>query len=128
MKKIINGTTYSYPLNRRSDFKCEGFDGPYSMIDAATYDDTVYVLLEHNFYGDETALLVAALPNDYLRWYTVERNDPNVPTLKRCFIPAEDIIEATWDSIDIVLRDVYDAEDEDIEFWTDEEMCDMEGV
>lgn len=128
MKKIINGKTYSYPLNKRSDFKCEGYNGTYSMIDAATYDGTVYVLLEHNFYGDETALLVVALPDDCLRWYTVEHNDINVPTLKRCFIPTEDIIEETWDSIDVVLQDAYDAEDEDIEFWTDEEMSDMEDV
>lgn len=126
MKKTMqDGTVHKYPLNRRSNFRCEGYDGAYSMIDAATYDDTVYVLLEHNFYGDETALLVAALPNDWLRWYIGEKNGR---IIKRFFIPAEDIIEATWDSIDIVLRDVYDAEDEDIEFWTDEEIDDMEDV
>lgn len=129
MKKIMqDGKVYNWPLNRKSEIKCDGYRGVYSIIDAATYDGTVYVLLEHNTYGDETALLLAALPNDRLRWLNVEFNDIYYAPLKRFFILAKDIIEETWDSIDIVLADCYDCDEEDIEFWTDEEMDDMEGM
>ncbi len=121
LKTTKSGETYAYPLDKKSNFKCEGYSGLYSMIDAATYKDEVYVLLEHNWYGDETALLLAVLPMDCFRWYVVETSSGK--TQKSFFIKLQDILEETYDSIDIALSDHYpDVEPDDIEFWTDEEI------
>ena len=64
LKTMKSGVTYSYPLDRKSKIKCEGYEGCHTIIDAATYDDCVFVLLEHDYYGDDTALLLAMLPPD----------------------------------------------------------------
>ena len=127
LKTMKSGLTYSYPINKKTAFKCEGYEGAYSVIDAVTYCDFVYVLLEHNTWGDETALLVAALPPKHLSWYVVERNDGI--TVKRFFIEQEDIIDDTWDLLlDVMLDYDPDATEEDFEFWTDEEIDNMEGI
>lgn len=121
LKTMQSGVAYAYPLDKRSTFKCEGYRGIYSMIDAVTCNDDVYVLLEHNWYGDETALLLAVLPRDCFKWYVVETTSGK--TKKYFFISSQDVLEETYDSIDIALSDHYpDVEEEDIEFWTDEEI------
>ena len=126
LKTTKSGITYAYPLDRKSKFKCEGYRGSYSMIDAATYDGDVYVLLEHNFYGDETAYLLAVLPLDCFRWYIIEA--VNGKKNKQFFIDARDIIGESFDSIDVAIDDYSDkvVELDDIEFWTDEEIENME--
>ena len=125
LKTMKSGVTYSYPLDRRSELKCEGYSGSYSIIDAATYDGMVYVFLEHNLYGDETSLLLAVLPISCLRWYVVETSSGK--TCKRFFIPSKSILEESFDTISIALSDFYpDAELEDIKIWTDEEIDNME--
>ncbi len=124
-KTTKSGVTYSYPINKKSKIKCEGYSGAYTIIDAATYDGEVYVFLEHDFYGDETAYLLAVLPLTCLRWYVVDKMNGN--QLKRLFIRSDDILAESYDSIDVALLDEYDgAELEDIEFWTDEEINNME--
>lgn len=124
LKTMESGLTYYYPLDKKSKIKCEGYQGAYTIIDAAAYAGDVFVLLEHNFYGDETALLLAVLPLDRLRWYMVERDGKQ---MKRFFIPSEDVLGETWDSIDEALLDYYpDAELWDIHIWTDEEIDNME--
>ena len=126
MKKTTkSGVSYEYPLDKRSEFKCEGYVGSYSIIDAVTYDSRVYVFLEHNIYGDETALLLAILPTNCLRWYVVEQSSGK--TCKRFFIPSKSILEESFDTISIALSDHYpDAELDDIEIWTEEEINNME--
>lgn len=123
LKTTKSGITYSCPINKKSKIKCEGYSGSYSIIDAASCDEDVYVLLEHNFYGDETALLLALLPLDCLRWYMVEKDGRQI---KRFFIQSQDIIAETWDSIIDTLEDSYPQLD-GIEFWEDEEINHMEN-
>lgn len=126
VKTTQSGTTYSYPINKKTSFKCEGHEGSYSIIDAAIYDDTVHVLLEHNTWGDETEFLLVALPSLCLRWYLVERKDGI--RVKQFFIQQADILNAGWDCIENLIYDAYDYNPqlEDIEFWTDEEIDNME--
>ena len=126
LKTMKNGLTWSYPINKKTAFKCEGYEGLYSIIDAATYDTYVYVLLEHNTWGDETEFLLAVLPKKCLRWYLVERND-GVQT-KNFFILHKDVLSMGWDSIEHLIFDAYNYKPrlEDIEFWTDEEIDNME--
>lgn len=126
LKTMKSGITFAYPLDMKSEFKCEGYRGIYSMIDAVTWDDDVYVLLEHNWYGDETELLLAVLPRDCFKWYVVETSSGK--TKKYFFISSPDILEETYDSIDIALSDHYpDVEEDEMEFWTDEEINNIEG-
>lgn len=125
LKARKSGLMYSYPLDKRSKFKCEGFSGSYSIIDAATYQGEVYVFLEHNYWGDETACILAVLPLGCLRWYVVERSDGRQE--KYFFIRERDILEESHDTISIALSDCYPkAELDDIELWTDEEINNME--
>ncbi len=127
LKTTKSGVTYNYPINKKSKIKCEGYAGAYTIIDAATYDNEVYVFLEHDFYGDETACLLAVLPVNCLRWYVVDKNDGS--QIKRLFIRSDDILEESYDTISIALGDYYpDAELEDIEFWEDEEINNMEVI
>ena len=128
LKTMKSGRTWSYPINKKTRFKCEGYEGNYSIIDVATYDDAVHVLLEHNTWGDETEFLLAVLPSKCLRWYLVERNDGI--QVKQFFILQSDILNAGWDSIEHLIFDAYDGspELEDIEFWTDEEIDNMDGI
>ena len=122
LKTMKSGITFAYPLDRKSTFKCEGYRGSYSMIDAATYDGDVYVLLEHNFYGDETAYLLAVLPQDCFRWYVVETSSGK--TKKYFFIDQRDIIGESFDTLSIAIDDNSEKliNVDDIEFWTDEEI------
>lgn len=121
LKTTKSGVTWSYPLDKKSKIKCEGYVGSYSVLDAATYENEVYVFLEHNTYGDETAYLLAVLPTNNLRWYVVDKNDGS--QIKHLFIRSQDILEESFDSIDIVLGDYYpNTEIDEIEFWTDEEI------
>lgn len=121
LKTTKSGVIWSYPLDKKSKIKCEGYYGSYTIIDAATYDGEVYVFLEHDFYGDETACLLAVLPVKDLRWYVVDKNDGS--QIKRLFIRSDDILEESFDTISIALGDYDpDADLEDIEFWTDEEI------
>ena len=127
LKRTKSGVIYSYPLDEKSKFKCEGYRGSYNIIDVVTWNDNVYVLLEHNSYGDETALLLAVLPMDCLRWYVLET--PSGKTKKHFFIQSQDILEETFDTISIALSDYYpQVEVDDIEFWTDEEINNMEVI
>ena len=122
LKTTKSGVTYSYPLDRKSNFKCEGYRGSYGIIDAANYDGNVYVLLEHNFWGDETAYLLAVLPQDCFRWYVVETSSGKT---KKCFfIDQRDIIGESFDAIDVAIDDYSDkvVDNDNIEFWTDEEI------
>ena len=122
LKTTKSGVTYAYPLNKKSNFKCEGYRGNYSIIDAANYDGNVYVLLEHNFWGDETAYLLAVLPQDCFRWYVVETSSGKT---KKCFfIDQRDIIGESFDEIDVAIDDYSDkvVDNDNIEFWTDEEI------
>jgi hypothetical protein len=124
MKKTMQGITYFYPLDRRSKIKCEGYRGSYTIIDAAIYKDEVYVLLEHDWYGDETALLLAVLPDCY-RWYVIEGTSGK--TTKRFFIAERDILGETYESIDDALLEHYvDAELDEIDILTDEEINNVE--
>ena len=122
LKTTKNGVTYAYPLDRKSKIKCEGYVGVYTIIDATIYEGHVYVLLEHDWYGDETSLLLAVLEPDYFRWYVVETSSGKQK--KQFFIASRDIIGETFDSIDIAMNDYLDnvVELDDIEFWTDEEI------
>lgn len=121
LKKMKSDVAYAYPLDKRSRFKCEGYRGTYTIIDAATYKDEVYVLLEHDWYGDETALLLAVLPMDCYRWYVIETSSGK--TVKHFFITEREILGETYDPIDDSLLDYYpDAEPDDIDIWTDEEI------
>jgi hypothetical protein len=124
LKTMKSGVEYSYPLDKNSKIKCEGYIGTYTIIDAATYENEVHVLLEHDFYGDETACLLAVLPLNCLRWYVVDKMNGN--QIKLLFIRSHDILEESFDSIDIALSDHYGDVDEDVEFWTEEEINNME--
>lgn len=125
-KKMASGVIWSYPLNKKSKIKCEGYVGSYSIIDAATYQNEVYVFLEHNQYGDETELLLAVLPRACLRWYIVENN--NGKQEKYFFIKERDILAESYDTISIAIDDHYNStvELDEIEIWTDEEINKME--
>lgn len=125
LKTMESGVAYSYPLDKRSKIKCEGYCGFYTIIDAVTYDGRVYVFLEHDWYGDETALLLSVLPVDCFRWYVVDGSSGK--QIKRFFISSDDILEESFDTISIALSDHYpDVELDEIEFWTDEEINNME--
>ena len=128
MKKTTRcGTTWEYPLDKKTNFKCEGYRGLYTIIDAATYRNEVYVLLEHNDYGDETPFLLAVLPCACLRWYVVEKM--NGKQEKSFFVRERDILEDTYEPIDEAIDEHYNGVKlEDIEFWTDEEINNMEVI
>jgi hypothetical protein len=122
LKTMESGVTWNYPLDKKSNIKCEGHRGFWTILDAATYHNEVYVLLEHNDYGDETPFLLAILPCACLRWYVVEKmNDKQE---KSFFIREKDILEEGWDSIEHLIIDAYNGKPElgDIKFWTDEEI------
>ena len=126
LKTMKSGVTYAYPLDKKSKIKCEGYRGSYSIIDAATYNGEVYVFLEHNWYGDETALLLAVLPLDCFKWYVVETSSGKT---KKCFfIESKDIFEESFDTISIAIDDYYKGtvELDEIDIWTDEEINNME--
>ena len=122
LKTTKSGVTYAYPLDKKSKIKCEGHIGAYTIIDAAVYEGDVYVLLEHDWYGDETALLLAVLEPDYFRWYVVETSSGKQK--KQFFIVSRNILGDSFDSIDIAMNDYLDnvVEVDDIEFFTDEEI------
>ena len=126
MKKTTRcGTTWEYPLDMKSNIKCEGHRGLWTILDAATYENEVHVLLEHNTYGDETPFLLAVLPYDCLRWYVFEREDGKQE--KSFFIREQDILNDGWDSIEHLIMDASDrARLGDIEIWTEEEINNME--
>jgi hypothetical protein len=125
LKTMESGRTYSFPLDKKTSIKCEGHRGFWSIIDAATYKSEVYVLLEHNTYGDEASFLLAVLPCTCLRWYVVDKM--NGQQDKAFFIREQDVLNDGWDSIEDLIMDVDDrAELEDIEFWADEEIDNME--
>ena len=125
LKTSKSGVTYSYPIDKKSKIKCEGYYGAYTIIDAVTCDNEVYIFLEHDFYGDETACLLAVLPTKCLRWYVIEKNDGS--QIKRLFIRSDEILVESYDTISIALSDHYPAAElEDFEFWTDEEINNME--
>ena len=127
LKTMKSGVTYAYPLDKRSKLKCEGYRGFYTIIDAVTYNGEVHVFLEHDWYGDETALLLAVLPVDCYRWYVVDGSSGK--QLKHFFIRSDDILEESCDTISIALSDYYpDVELDEIEFWTDEEINNMEVI
>ena len=126
MKKTTRcGTTWEYPLDKKSNIKCEGHRGLYTIIDAANYKNEVHVLLEHNTYGDDTPFLLAVLPFDCLRWYVFERNCKQE---KSFFIREQDILNDGWDSIEHLIMDADDGRSRlsDIEIWTEEEINNME--
>lgn len=122
LKTMKSGVTYSYPLDSKSNFKCEGYRGFYTMIDVATYRNEVHVFLEHNTYGDEAPLLLVVLPLACLRWYIFEK--PSGKQEKYFFIRERDILEESYDTMSIAIDDHYDnvVDIDDIEFWTDEEI------
>ena len=126
MKKTTRcGTTWEYPLDMKSNIKCEGHRGLWTILDAATYKNEVYVLLEHNTYGDYMSFLLAVLPSSCLRWYVVEKM--NGKQEKSFFIREQDILNDGWDSIEDLIMDADDrARLGDIEIWTEEEIDNME--
>ena len=128
LKRDKSGVEWAYPLDRRSNIKCEGYRGFYTIIDAATFKNEVYVLLEHNTYGDEVAYNLAVLPLSCLRWYIVDKM--NGKQNKYFFIREKDILEESYDSIDIAIDDHYSGliEKADIEIWTEEEINNMEAM
>ena len=126
LKTTKSGVTYAYPLDNKSKIKCDGYVGAYTIIDAATYNNEVHVLLEHDYYGDETAYLLAVLPLACLRWYIIDKMNGN--QIKRFFIRCDDILEESYDSIDIALSDHYGDVDDDVEYWTEEEINNMEVI
>ena len=126
LKTMKAGVAYAYPLDKKSKIKCEGYRGSYSIIDAATYNGEVYVFLEHNWYGDETELLLAVLPLDCFRWYVVETSSGK--TTKCFFIESRDILGESFDTISIAIDAYYKGtvELDEIDIWTDEEINNME--
>lgn len=129
LKTMESGVTWSYPLDKKTGIKCEGHYGYWSILDAATYDGRVYVLLEHNTYGDDTPFLLTMLPSTLLRWYVIE-NPSKDKTRKYFYIPKEDIINDGWDSIEHFIIGAYNYKPrlEDIKIWTDEEIDNMEAI
>lgn len=127
LKTMESGVTWSYPLDKKTSVKCEGHRGFWSILDAATYCSRVYVLLEHNALGDDAPFILAVLPIDALRWYVFENPNKNKIT-KSFYIRAEDILEQEYDSIENLIIDTYNGKPklEDIIFWTDEEIDNME--
>ena len=128
LKTMESGVTWSYPLDKKSNFKCEGYRGFWTIIDAVTYENRVYVMLEHNTYGDESPFILAILPSSCLRWYVVEKM--NGKQEKYFFIREHDILNEGWDGIEHLIIDGYNGKPElkDIIFWTDEEIDNMEVV
>lgn len=126
LKKMKSGVTYAYPLDKATNFKCEGYRGFYTIIDVATYHNEVHVFLEHNTYGDEAPLLLAVLPLACLRWYIFEK--PSGKQEKYFFIRERDILEESYDTISIAIDDHYNGtvELDEIDIWTDEEINNME--
>lgn len=126
LKTMKSGVIYSYPLNKATNFKCEGYRGFYTIIDAATYHNEVYVFLEHNNFGDEAPLLLAVLPLGCLRWYVVEKS--NGKQEKYFFIRERDILEESYDTISIAIDDHYNGtvKLDETNIWTDEEINNME--
>ena len=126
LKTTRSSRTWSYPLDMKSNIKCEGHRGLWTILDAATYKNEVHVLLEHNTYGDETPFLLVVLPFDCLRWYVFERDGKQE---KSFFIREQDILNDGWDSIEHLIMEVSDrARLGDIEIWTEEEINNMEVI
>lgn len=69
--------------------KVEGYVGSWGEIDRKEINNTVYLLLEHNTYGDETCGLVITLPSDS----------------SISHIPEENIICETFDGLEQALTD-----------------------
>lgn len=129
LKTMKSGVTWSYPLDMKSNIKCEGYRGSYTIIDAAIYQNEVYIFLEHNTYGDEVPCLLAVLPVGCLRWYTVEKFNSKRKHEKYFFIRERDIIAESYDTISLALSDCYPiAELEEIDIWSDEEIDNMEVI
>lgn len=130
LKTTKSGVTWSYPLDKKTSIKCEGYIGYWSIIDAATYDGRVHILLEHNTYGDDAQFILAILPVTCLIWYVVDKC--NGKQNKSFFIRMGDILEETYNTISDALGDHYSKAGFDdldnIEFWTDEEINNMEEV
>ena len=68
MRYTVNRKTYVAPITNRTPCKVEGRVGKWSILDAARVGNDICVLLEHNTYGDETALLLMQLPKAEVKW------------------------------------------------------------
>lgn len=89
MYKITNEGTYSLPFNKDTNFYVDGH-WHYTIIDVASYNGSVYALLESNTCGEED-MMVVELPQSnikLLRLYDegmmFERN-MNISTAKCSF-------------------------------------------
>lgn len=128
LKTTKSGVIYSYPINKKTPIKVEGRYGSWSVIDACLNGDGVYALLEHNEYGDETALLLVKMPKTN-NCYLVREDCYGTQISKTYYLRSKFEIAETYDDIVTTLIDVSLVDDEDdCDMLTDEEINNMEVI
>ena len=129
MKKTFDNFTQKFLATSKTYIKVEGHRGYFHILDVATVGDDIYVLLEHNVYGDEANLLVITLPTSawpliISRSNGVEINVGLGETARYAiFIPENLILAETYDDIITTLQDndIVDESHAAI-LWSDEEI------
>lgn len=122
MKYQINGVTRITPITSKTECKIEGRMGLWTIIDAAVVRANVYVLLEHNTYGDETSLVLAKIPSKP-KWLVVYEKDWVTKIREVFYFPSGYEKGETYDDIVTALKDEGIISDEsECEILSDEDL------
>lgn len=125
MKKVFqNGIEIEFDFDKHQLIRVEGL-GYYTIIDMGTVSTTTYALLESWDYGEED-MCVIAMPHNFM-WLTKENDKPFANGNQKClFIPKKKIVvEVAYNTLSSELTDAgYIVDDDELEYWTDEEMED----
>ena len=129
MYKITNEGTYSLPFNKDTNFYVDGH-WHYTIIDVASYNGSVYALLESNTCGEED-MLVVELPQSNIKLLRLyDEGMMRIPGRSKMyeyevFIPRRKIIVETAynDIVTELVENLLDSVDEElISVWTDEDI------
>ena len=79
-KKFDNGVEINYPVDDKTAFRVENYDGYFTIIDAITVPNnhTTYVLLEHNRFGEDFTLVVEMPQTQLLKLSLFDNSPMNV--------------------------------------------------
>ena len=104
MKYQIDDVIRLNPITSKTECTLEGRIGLWTIIDAAVVRANVYVLLEHNTYGDETSLVLAKIPSKP-KWLVLYERDWVTKMKEVFYFPSEYERGTTYDDIVTALFD-----------------------
>lgn len=93
----------------------EGYEGLWGEISRVLHNDHLYVLLEHNYWGDETCYLAVCVPPvDELEYVFPQYKDP-------VYLKENTVVDETYDGLLQCLYDCDIINEEEFEKYSEEE-------